>query len=195
MTHKNIKKIKFLSAGCFLWRAQGFFCSFVVLYGGLGIGELPVQLLIIKFLIFFSCKYFSIFGHQNPGSGLDPNPYSAENSGPGSNEYGPKHWLPYMFTTRSTQKHLWRKYGTRNICVFEYNRHYYWFLSCLGWGEACGGRAGQLPPAPPVPGAEAGRPQCGHRARHSLVPAFTLFVLHSYFWAFILVFDSFTFSN
>jgi hypothetical protein len=30
----------FLSAGCFLLRAEGFFCNLDVLYGGLGIGKL-----------------------------------------------------------------------------------------------------------------------------------------------------------
>ncbi len=74
----------------------------------------------------------------------------------------------------------------------EYNRHYYWILSCLGWGEGCGGRSGQLPSAPPVPGAEAGRPQCGHRARHSLVLAFTYLVLIPFFWSFFLLLDSFS---
>jgi hypothetical protein len=28
-------------------------------------------------LIFFNCNFCSIFGHQNPGSGLDPDRYSA----------------------------------------------------------------------------------------------------------------------
>jgi hypothetical protein len=39
MTHKNRKKINFLLliAGCSLLRAEGFFCSVGVLYGGLGI--------------------------------------------------------------------------------------------------------------------------------------------------------------
>jgi hypothetical protein len=36
MTHKNRKKC----AGCSLLRAEGFFCSLNVLYGGLGIGKL-----------------------------------------------------------------------------------------------------------------------------------------------------------
>jgi hypothetical protein len=74
-------------------RADGFLCNLEVLYGGLGIGKLVVlDPKTIKF--FFSCIFFSIFGHQNPGSGLDPGPdrYSAYNAGfgPGSvsNEYG-----------------------------------------------------------------------------------------------------------
>jgi hypothetical protein len=40
MTHKKRKKFRnfiFFSAGCFLLRAKGFFCSFDVLIGGLGI--------------------------------------------------------------------------------------------------------------------------------------------------------------
>jgi hypothetical protein len=47
MTHKNRKKFRnfmFCSAVCSLLRAEGFFCNFDVLYGGLGIGKL-------KFLI------------------------------------------------------------------------------------------------------------------------------------------------
>jgi hypothetical protein len=70
-------------------RAEGFSCSLDVLYKGLGISK-------FKFLIkkvsnkFFSCKFFSILGHKKPGSGLDPDRYSATNAGPGSglNESG-----------------------------------------------------------------------------------------------------------
>ncbi len=43
MTHKSRKKLRyfmFSSAGCFLLRAEGFFCSLDVLSGGLGIGKL-----------------------------------------------------------------------------------------------------------------------------------------------------------
>jgi hypothetical protein len=42
MTHKNIKKYRifmFWSAGCSLFRAEGFSCSLGVLYGGLGISK------------------------------------------------------------------------------------------------------------------------------------------------------------
>jgi hypothetical protein len=42
-------------------------CSLGVLYGGLGISKL--QFVIKKILIFFSCNIFSIFDHQDPGSG------------------------------------------------------------------------------------------------------------------------------
>jgi hypothetical protein len=49
MTPKIEKKLKknvmFCSAGCSLWRAEGFSCSLNVLYGGLGISKL---LLLIK---------------------------------------------------------------------------------------------------------------------------------------------------
>ncbi len=48
MTHKNRKKLRnsmFFSAGCFL-KAEGFFCSLDVLFGGLEIGKL--QFLIQK---------------------------------------------------------------------------------------------------------------------------------------------------
>jgi hypothetical protein len=43
MTLKSRKKSRnfmFLSAGCSLLRAEGFFCILDVLYGGLGIGKL-----------------------------------------------------------------------------------------------------------------------------------------------------------
>ncbi len=65
-------------------------CSLEVFFGGVGIDKL-------QFLI--TCKFLYIFGHHNPGSGLDPDPdhYSAENagSGSGSNEYRTdrKHWF------------------------------------------------------------------------------------------------------
>jgi hypothetical protein len=51
-------------------RAEGFFCSLDVLSGGLAIGKL--QLLSQKKKNFLSCKFFqfSIYGYQNPGSGL-----------------------------------------------------------------------------------------------------------------------------
>ncbi len=52
----------FLSARCSLLRAEGFFCSLDALYGGLGVGT-------TKFNFFPSCKFFFIFGHQNPGAG------------------------------------------------------------------------------------------------------------------------------
>ncbi len=71
MTHKNLKKLRnfmFWSAGCSLLRAEGCFCSLDVLYGGLGIGIW--QFLMKKYFLFFSCKFITIFGHQNPGSGL-----------------------------------------------------------------------------------------------------------------------------
>ncbi len=57
MTHKNRKKLrnfmfwKFWNAVCSLLRADGFFCSLDVLYGGLGIRKL--QLLTKKISIFF----------------------------------------------------------------------------------------------------------------------------------------------
>jgi hypothetical protein len=43
MTHKSRKKIRnlmFLSAGCSLLRAEGFFCNLDVLYRDLEIGKL-----------------------------------------------------------------------------------------------------------------------------------------------------------
>jgi hypothetical protein len=43
-----------------------------------------------KFDFFSAVIFIFIFGHQNPGSGLDPDRYSAQNAGSGSvsNEYG-----------------------------------------------------------------------------------------------------------
>jgi hypothetical protein len=65
----NIEKSKefscFETAGCSSLRAEGFSCSLCVLYGGLGITKL--QFFSKKYPIFFSCKLFSIFYHQNPG--------------------------------------------------------------------------------------------------------------------------------
>jgi hypothetical protein len=63
-SHKHRKKlINFIfgSAGCSLLRAEVFSCS-------LDIGKL--QFLIQKFFIYI----FSAFGHQNPGSGYNPEP-------------------------------------------------------------------------------------------------------------------------
>jgi hypothetical protein len=58
------------NAECSLLRAEGFSCSLGVLYRGLEIN-------------FSAVTFYSIFVHQNPGSGsgsavrkmLDPNPY------------------------------------------------------------------------------------------------------------------------
>ncbi len=50
----------FLSSGCSLLRAGGFFCSLDVIYEGLGIGTSILQFLIKHFLLFFSCKFFSL---------------------------------------------------------------------------------------------------------------------------------------
>jgi hypothetical protein len=43
-----------------MFRDEVFSCSLKVLYGGLGISKL--HFLIQKILIFFSCKFFQIFG-------------------------------------------------------------------------------------------------------------------------------------
>ncbi len=53
----------------FSFWGKGFFWNLYVLYGGLGIGKL--YFLIKKNLVFFP----AVFGHQNPGSGLDPDRY------------------------------------------------------------------------------------------------------------------------
>ncbi len=112
------------------------------------------------------------------------------------NIWSSKPWIRIGSRSVFSQKFwIWIRIEWIRIRNTEHNRHYYWILYCLGWGEACGGRTGQLPPAPPVPGAEAGRPQCGHRARHSLVLACTYLVLLSnlsFFWPFLLVLDRFS---
>ncbi len=63
----------FWSAGCSLLRAEGFFCSLGVLYGGLGISKLQFLIKKIKIKV-SSCNLFSIFGHQtldtDSGSGI-----------------------------------------------------------------------------------------------------------------------------
>jgi hypothetical protein len=62
--YKKLRIFLFRSAGCYLWRAEGFSCSFDVLYKGLGISKL-------QFLKEKNIKFI--------GSGLDPDPdgYSA----------------------------------------------------------------------------------------------------------------------
>ncbi len=68
----------FRSAGCSLLRAEGFFCSLGVLYGGLGIGKL--QILIKKY--------------RPQPLDLDPDRYSAWKAGSGSNWYGSETLVP-----------------------------------------------------------------------------------------------------
>ncbi len=70
MTHKNRKKARifmFLSTGCYLLRAEGFFCSLGVLSRGVGISKL--QFLIKKIEIKFPDKIFFNLRSSNPGSG------------------------------------------------------------------------------------------------------------------------------
>jgi hypothetical protein len=81
MTHKNRKNYRifmFLSAGCFLLRAEGFSCSLSVLYGGIGISKL--QFLIKKIKNKFPAVDFFNFRSSNPGSGSA----IIKNSGSGS---------------------------------------------------------------------------------------------------------------
>jgi hypothetical protein len=60
---EKVTKFHVLSAGCSLLRAEGFSCRLAVLYASLGISKL--QFLIHKVSKkMFSCKFFSIFGHQ-----------------------------------------------------------------------------------------------------------------------------------
>jgi hypothetical protein len=46
----------FLSAGCALLGAEGFFCSLLVLYGGLGIGQLQFLIKKYEFFQFLAIK-------------------------------------------------------------------------------------------------------------------------------------------
>ncbi len=68
----KFKKFHVWSAGCSHFRAEGFFCSLEILYGGLGIGKLFFHPK--KFFFCFSSTFFSTFGHKNPGSRMDPYP-------------------------------------------------------------------------------------------------------------------------
>jgi hypothetical protein len=77
MTHKNRKKYRifmFLSAGCFLLRAEGFSCCLGVLYEGLGINKLQFLIKRKMKIKFIAVNFFSILGHQtldpDPGSGI-----------------------------------------------------------------------------------------------------------------------------
>ncbi len=73
------KKFMFWSARCSLLRDdEDFCCSLDVLYGGLGISKL--QFLIKKIFFLFSCKFFQICGHQNPGSGSALKPLLVRNT-------------------------------------------------------------------------------------------------------------------
>jgi hypothetical protein len=75
MTHKNRKKVtKVTSTGCSLRSAEGFSCSFDVLYEGLGISKL--QFLIKKdktfvfFLNFWSSKHWIRIGSESGSTTL-----------------------------------------------------------------------------------------------------------------------------
>ncbi len=59
-------KLTHKSAENSLLRDEDFSCSSNVRYVVLGISKLQCS---IKNYIFFSCKFFPIFGHQNPGCG------------------------------------------------------------------------------------------------------------------------------
>jgi hypothetical protein len=65
--NKNLRKFMLWSAGCSLLSAEGF-CSLDVLYEGLNISKLPVQFLIKKYEIFFSCNFlkFSVIKTLDP---------------------------------------------------------------------------------------------------------------------------------
>ncbi len=54
-------------------RTEGFFYNLDILNGGLGISKLQFEQKKKK-KKFFSCNFFSIFGHLSPGSVLDPDP-------------------------------------------------------------------------------------------------------------------------
>jgi hypothetical protein len=81
---KKVNKFHFLKlAGCSLLRAESFYCSLDVLYGGLRKSKL--QFLIKKKYRKFSAVFFSsVFGHQHPHTYslkvLDPDPYTDPDS-------------------------------------------------------------------------------------------------------------------
>ncbi len=100
---KNWEISCFVSAGCSLLRAEGFFCSMDVLYGSLRIGKL--QFLIKKIFDFFSsCNFFRFLVIKI----LDPDRYSFKMLDPDPDQVNtdPKHrnqllnqvslCLPYM---------------------------------------------------------------------------------------------------
>ncbi len=65
---KYIKKIKkFYVLKCWMFTFESFFCNFRP-------RDRKIVIFDLKNVFFFSCKLFSIFGHQNPGSGLDVDP-------------------------------------------------------------------------------------------------------------------------
>ncbi len=66
-------------------RAEGFSCSLDVLYGGPGISKFLIEKSKKMSAVFF---FSSIFGHQNPGCGLDPD--SLEMLDP--DRYPDPHW-------------------------------------------------------------------------------------------------------
>ncbi len=65
--YKKVKISCLKSAECSLLRAEGFSCSFDVLFGGLGISK--SQFLIKKYQIFFQLWIFFNFWSSIPGSG------------------------------------------------------------------------------------------------------------------------------
>ncbi len=71
-----------LKCEMFSFEDEDFSCSLGVLYGGLGISKL--QFLIKKIYIFFCCKFFPIFGHQNRASGSVSGSTLTKNAGSGS---------------------------------------------------------------------------------------------------------------
>jgi hypothetical protein len=75
MNYKYRKKLRifmFWSAGCSFLKAEGFSCSFCVLYGGLRINKL--QFFIKQYPIFFSCYFFKFLVNKTLDSELDPDP-------------------------------------------------------------------------------------------------------------------------
>jgi hypothetical protein len=84
----NIEKkeriFMFWNAGCSFLRAEDFSLCLCVLYGDLGITKL--QFFYQKNILFFWCKFFPIFGHQNPGfkTGFGSGSAIRKNTGSGS---------------------------------------------------------------------------------------------------------------
>jgi hypothetical protein len=125
---ENVNKINFLCAGCTLLRTP---CNLYVLQGVLGIRKL--QFLIKKrCLNKFSAVFFSIFCHQNPGSGSGSVSWSGFTWNTGSDPVDPysmnpdpQHWSITQYPDPDRQynnlkkKTYWLAYRSRCFRFFS----------------------------------------------------------------------------
>jgi hypothetical protein len=89
----------FRSAIHSLLRADCFSCSLDVLHAGLGISILQFLIKKVDIKKNFCCKFFPVFAHRNPGSGLDPDPdrYQPKMLDPDPNSMNPDpKYLKYL---------------------------------------------------------------------------------------------------